>query len=334
MKNSFYSLSPDAVLNAVETALAKHYPGCRTTGKAFALNSLENRVFEIELEDKIVGTNENSVVVKFYRPGRWTKEQIAEEHSFIRELKAAEVPAVAALTEIETTEDGIHFVVFPKIRGRLKDELQPEELRQLGRLVARMHSVGERFPVKQRRSLDIETFGIDSLEFLLDSNFLDPNIKNRYHDLCLEIFDASEDKLNQAKTYPIHGDCHVGNILWNEQGPFFLDFDDMIVAPPVQDIWMIIKGRDAADVDMRNHLLTGYNDMKDFDYATLALVEPLRALRMIHYSAWIGRRWQDPSFPNMFAHYGNIAYWNEEMEALSEVLQIIRYGYDASTEDR
>ncbi len=320
MTDSFYSLSPDKVLNCVEASLQKNFPHARVTGKAFALNSLENRVFEIELEDKIMG--EQSIVSKFYRPGRWSKAQILEEHRFIRELKEAEVPAVAAITDLETTEEGIFFISFPKIRGRLKDELQGEELRQLGRLLARLHSVGSRFESKHRLKLDLETYGNKSLHTLLNTDFMDENIKIRYKSICENLF-ARIHNFASIPTQSIHGDCHVGNILWNEQGPFFLDFDDMLIGPPVQDVWMIIKGRDQVDFEMREELLGGYDLMNEFDRSTLSWVEPLRALRMIHYSAWIARRWNDPSFPNMFTHFGTQQYWYEEIQALDEVLSLI-----------
>ncbi|MEZ4815385.1 MAG: serine/threonine protein kinase [Bdellovibrionota bacterium] len=328
MKDSFYTLSPDTVLNVVEKALNKRYPGTQATGKAFALNSLENRVFEIELESEIHSdlSSEKSVVVKFYRPGRWTRSEILEEHRFIEELNNAEVPAVAALTELEETPDGISFIVFPKIRGRLKDELQADELRQLGRLLARLHSVGERFDSTKNRFLNLKTFGEDSLNFLKNSNFMDSNTLARYSSLCEEIFKMIKTPLAEAPSQVVHGDCHVGNILWNESGPFFLDFDDMLSAPPVQDIWMVVKGRDAEDLEMRDELIQGYEEMKDFDRSTLSLVEPLRALRMIHYSAWIAKRWQDPSFQQMFSHFTSPAYWSEEMQALDEILSILRYG--------
>lgn len=326
MKHSFYSLSPDTVLNAVEEALSSRFPGSRATGKAFALNSLENRVFEIELEDEIMG--EQSVVAKFYRPHRWSKEQILEEHAFIHELKKSEVPAVEALTEVMQTEDGIYFVVFPKIRGRLKDELNPEELRQLGRLLGRLHSVGERFKCKDRRRLDIQTFGGDSLALLEKSKFMDENTRVRYSSICKDIFSLIEPMLKNVQSYAVHGDCHAGNILWNEMGPFFLDFDDMVIAPPVQDIWMIVKGRDQLDIQMREELIQSYELIKDFDRSTLSLIEPLRALRMIHYSAWIANRWQDPSFPQMFQHFETPRYWSEEIQALDEVLNILRFGHN------
>lgn len=330
MTDSFFSLSPDTVLNVVEEALGKHFPRVRATGKAFALNSLENRVFEIELEDEISSEqgNESSVVAKFYRPQRWSKAQIAEEHAFIHELRKAEVPAVAALTDIEITQEGIYFVVFPKIRGRLKDELQDEELRQLGRLVGRLHSVGERYKPKHRRTLNLQSFGLDSLAILEKSNFMDENMWARYSGICHSLFEIIGPMMEGVHSHALHGDCHAGNILWNENGPFFLDFDDMISAPPVQDIWMILKGRDERDLEMREELIQSYELMKDFDRSTLGLIEPLRALRMIHYSAWIANRWHDPSFPQMFSHFDSPAYWNEEIQALDEVLSILRYGPD------
>ena len=322
MKNqSFFTLSPEKVLNHVEGALQANFPGARTTGAASALNSLENRVFEMGLEEPVSG--ELSVVAKFYRPGRWSREQILEEHAFISELQQSEVPAVGAITELQCTDDGIFFIVFPKVRGRLKDELSAEELRQIGRLLARMHSVGERFDGSSREPLNLESFGRRPLQELLESQFLEPSIAPHYRKVCEEIFAKSESPLDRAIHFSVHGDCHVGNILWNESGPFFLDFDDMTSAPPVQDLWMIVKGRDEADVQMRQEILSGYDLMREFDNTTLKLIEPLRALRLIHYSAWIAKRWEDPSFPKMFPSFGSQKYWWEEIEALHEISSLI-----------
>ncbi|MEI7440715.1 MAG: serine/threonine protein kinase [bacterium] len=324
LRQSFFSLSPDHVLNSVEEALQKEYPGLRTTGKSSALNSLENRVFEIEIEDEIQG--ERSIVAKFYRPGRWSQEQILEEHRFVQELKEAEIPVIAPLQELQKTDDGIYFVLFPKVRGRLKDELHPEELRQLGRFVGQIHTVGARFRSKYRNKLSLENYGRQSLETLLSSPFLNENIRPFYENVCLKLFEIIQVRMQNTYTQSIHGDCHVGNVLWNETGPFILDFDDMLVGPPVQDLWMISKGRSEEDLRLREDFLQGYEMMRDFDRSSLSLIEPLRALRMIHYSAWIARRWEDPSFPKMFTQFTTQQYWNEEIEALNEILEILN-GY-------
>ena len=324
MNNSFYSLSPDTVLNSVEEALNQHLKNTRATGKIFALNSLENRVFEIEFESEIA--NEKSVVAKFYRPGRWSKQQILEEHAFIEELREAEVPAVAPLVPLCSTDDGIFFTVFPKIRGRLKDELNDEELRQVGRLLGRMHSVGERSKSQHRLTLDLKTHGLTPLKLIQSSSLIEENFSQRYTQICEDFFSLAATRIEDISTIRVHGDCHSGNILWNERGPFFVDFDDMLTAPPVQDIWMIIKGRDPADVKMREDLLNAYEEIKDFDRSSLSLIEVLRGLRMIHYSAWIVKRWEDPCFPQMFQHFGTPKYWSEEIQALDEVNNILR-GY-------
>ncbi len=324
LRQSFFSLSPDHVLNSVEAALQKDYSGLRISGKSFALNSLENRVYEIEIEEEIQG--ERSIVAKFYRPGRWTKEQILEEHRFVQELKNAEIPVIAPLQELQQTADGIYFVLFPKVRGRLKDELRPDELRQLGRFIGQIHTVGARFESHCRHKLTLENFGRKSLKTLLESPFLNENIRPYYEKTCLDLFQIIEKRMQHVFTQSIHGDCHVGNVLWNESGPFILDFDDMLVGPPVQDLWMISKGRNEEDLQLREELIQGYEMMRDFDRSTLSLVEPLRALRMIHYSAWIARRWDDPSFPRMFTQFTTQQYWNEEIEALNEILNLIN-GY-------
>lgn len=321
LRQSFFSLSPDHILNSVEKSLQKSYPGLRSTGKSFALNSLENRVYEIETEEEVHG--EQSIVAKFYRPGRWTVEQILEEHRFIRELKNAEIPVIAPLQELQQTDDGIYFVIFPKVRGRLKDELTPEELRQLGRFIGQIHTVGARFESQHRNKLSLESFGQQSLKTLLASPFLNENIAPYYEKTCLNLFQIIEQRMQNIFTQSIHGDFHVGNVLWNESGPFILDFDDMLIAPPVQDLWMIAKGRSEEDLQLREELLQGYEMMRDFDRSTLSLVEPLRALRMIHYSAWIARRWDDPSFSRMFTQFTTQQYWNEELEALNEILELV-----------
>ncbi len=321
LRQSFFSLSPDLILNSVENALQKKHPGLRTTGRSFALNSLENRVYEIGIEEEIMG--EKSIVAKFYRPGRWSREQILEEHQFLKELKEAEIPVIVPLQELHQTEDGILFTLFPKVRGRLKDELQPEELRQLGRFLGKIHSVGARFESQFRQKLTLDTYGRQSLKTLIDSPFLNENIAPYYEKTCLNLFQIIEQRMENIFTQSIHGDFHVGNVLWNESGPFILDFDDMLTGPPVQDLWMIAKGRGEEDLQLREELLQGYEMMRDFDRSTLSLVEPLRALRMIHYSAWISRRWDDPSFSRMFTQFTTQQYWNEELEALNEILELV-----------
>jgi Ser/Thr protein kinase RdoA (MazF antagonist) len=322
-KEDFFALSPEAILDAVEKVLQREEPDLRATGRALALNSLENRVYDVELED------DSHVVTKFYRPGRWTREQILEEHGFLFALDEAEIPVVSPL-EIEgislfENEEGIFFALFPKVRGRLMDELDEERLRTLGRYIGRIHNVGERYPFRHRLALSAKAWAREPMEYLLHSPLLPPEYHARYQALGTALADRIEQGLHGQKTISLHGDCHLGNALWQQDSPFFLDFDDCMTAPPVQDIWMVVRGRgEEADKD-RNILLEGYEAFRPFPRETLRLIEPLRALRMMHYSAWIAKRWDDPSFGRAFPSFGSSRYWEEEMQAMQEILALMEY---------
>lgn len=322
-KEDFFALSPEAILDAVEKVLQLEEPDLRATGRALALNSLENRVYDVELEDN------SHVVTKFYRPGRWSREQILEEHGFLFALDEAEIPVVSPL-EIEgeslfENEEGILFALFPKVRGRLMDELDEERLRTLGRYIGRIHNVGEHYPFHHRLKLSAEAWARAPMEHLLRSEFLPPEYHARYKALGTALGDRIENALLGQKAISLHGDCHLGNALWQHESPFFLDFDDAMTAPPVQDIWMVVRGRgEEADKD-RNILLEGYEAFRPFPRETLALIEPLRALRMMHYSAWIAKRWDDPSFGRAFPSFGTPRYWEEEMQAMQEILALMEY---------
>lgn len=316
------------MLSNVEAALSTKDVPVRATGYIQALNSIENRVYSIELEDGQIA------IAKFYRPARWTFEQIREEHDFIARLNQGEIPSIEMIPQtgptvhpscatLGTTENGIFFSVSKRIRGRIMDELAPNQLRQLGRFLARLHGVGSSFQFQARATLSVATHGQASLDFLLQSPHLKDNGKARYQNVANRILQTIAPRLNGQKTFPIHGDCHLGNVLWNETGPFFLDFDDSVNGPPVQDVWMIIRGRDDTAKRDRDELFSGYEEMRSFDYDTLALIEPLRAIRIIHYAAWIAKRWGDPSFSRLFPEFGTERYWNGEIEALEELSELL-----------
>ena len=333
----FFALTPDAMLDAVEPAL-----GVRATGRCMQLNSLENRVYEIELED------ERSVVAKFYRPGRWSRAAILDEHRFLAELVENEVPAVAPLAlagggSIAELGGRILFALFPKVRGRGRVELDDLQLAIAGRLLGRLHNIGARGEAPARRRLTVEEFVHAPLAALgllssgsepraagsglgLDGDapgIIPPAQAPRYRALARAIAERAAPLLARAPQIRLHGDCHLGNVLWNESGPFFLDFDDMLVGPPVQDVWLVVRGRGEEADREREVLLAGYEQMRAFDRAELRLIEPLRALRMIHYAGWIARRWDDPSFPRAFPDFGTPRYWAEETQALDEQLGLI-----------
>lgn len=317
---NFFQLSPDSILDSVDKVVAEAIPGVRCTGSAQALNSLENRVYDLELDD------ESHVVAKFYRPGRWSREQIQEEHSFLFALEEAEIPVVSPwrLDEQSLFEEssGIVFTLFNKVRGRLLDELDPDRLRTLGRYIGRIHNVGERFTFRHRLRLSAENWGYKPLKYLLASGLIDPLYRERYRIATESLLARVDLGLKGIPAFAVHGDCHLGNTLWQLDSPFFLDFDDSMTAPAVQDIWMVVRGRGPEAEKERDLLLEGYSAFRPFPRETLQLIEPLRALRMIHYSAWIARRWNDPAFPVAFPHFATARYWEEEIQALQEIMSL------------
>lgn len=322
----FFELTPDRVLDAVETA------GIRCTGRCQPLNSFENRVYDVEIEWEGEGKPPNPSaahrVVKFYRPGRWTREQILEEHEFLSDLEDAEIPAVGPLkfqdgSTLKTLDSGIHYCLFPKIGGRAPDELDEAGLRRVGRLLARIHAVGRMKSAKARVRLSPDTYGIANLEYLLEKNLIPEEFRARYETAAREICGLTREWFAETRTQRIHGDCHLGNLLFGSSGWFFVDFDDMVVGPPVQDLWLLLPGRDRQKLEV---LLEGYEEIGEFDRTSLRLIEPLRALRFIHYTGWIARRWDDPAFPAAFPNFGSYRYWKDETEDLERQWHRIRLG--------
>lgn len=316
----FHGLTPERILDAVEAE------GLRCTGRCLALNSLENRVYDVEIEFDEAPENpsERFRVVKFYRPGRWSREQILEEHSFLLDLADREIPVVApevlaggrTLGEIEDL--GIHYAVFPRAQGRLRDEISEDEAKQLGRLIARVHAVGAQRRAPSRLRLDVDTYGRGNLQFLLDSGVIPDAYRDRYASLVDLVCDRAERWMEDTDVQPIHGDCHLGNVLWGGDGAMLVDFDDMLVGPCVQDLWLLAAGRDAWARARRLAIVEGYEEMRDFDRLSLRLVEPLRVLRLVHFCAWIARRWEDAAFPRTFTDFGTDRFWVGQIEAIQE----------------
>ena len=309
----FFALTPERILDSVE------FGGRRATGYALALNSLENRVYEVEYED------ESRLVAKFYRPGRWSREQILAEHQFVAELHESEVPVVppldldgkGTLGELALDAGVIWFAVFDKVRGRAPEELTDDQLRQLGRLVARLHNIGDAHDAPSRPRLTPDSYGSASLRILLGddamSSFVPPEMRTRFATASRGIIDACARKWQELESIRIHGDCHLGNLLWGKSGPFFLDFDDFLHGPPVQDLWLLAPGRDDDAERQRELLVDGYETMRRFDRRTLKFVEPLRALRILRYAAWIAQRWQDPAFTRAFPDWDDPRTWQREL---------------------
>jgi Ser/Thr protein kinase RdoA (MazF antagonist) len=311
---TFFALTPDRVLDAVEVG------GLRCTGRCLPLRAFENRVYEVELED------ERRLVVKFYRPGRWSRETILDEHAFLADLTAAEVPAVApidigtgaTLSEIE----GIYYAAFPKVRGRSLDELDVENRRRIGRTIGRMHAVGASRDAPQRPRLEVKRYIFEPLEVLMAGRFIPEGLAPRYRDVAVRIAEAAAKILATARVQRIHGDLHWGNILWTPD-PLLVDFDDCLVGPPVQDIWLLARGHSEEARKLREDLLEGYELFREFDRSSLALCEPLRAMRIVYMSGWIARRWSDPPFPPAFPMFRNHNYWNQEYEELVQIAETL-----------
>jgi Ser/Thr protein kinase RdoA (MazF antagonist) len=313
MIGGFESLTPDRVLAAIEVG------GLRCTGRILPLRAFENRVYEVELDDA------RRLVVKFYRPGRWSRETILDEHAFLADLAAAELPAVApmdlgagrTLHEI----DGILYAAFPKVRGRTLDELGDEALRRIGRLIARTHAVGATRSALHRPRLTVERYVRHPLEVLLAGRFIPMTLAGRYRDVAQTITDATEPLLARASAQRIHGDLHAGNILWAADGPILVDFDDCLMGPPVQDLWLLARGDSPEARRQREQLLEGYEVFREFDRSALALCEPLRALRIVYVSGWIAQRWDDASFRTAFPAFRTDQYWMAEYEELARIVE-------------
>ena len=316
----FNDLTPEAVLDAVET------DDRRCTGRFIILNSYENRVYQLELED------ESWVVGKFYRPGRWSKETILAEHEFLFELESVEIPAVCPLRMAESTVgeiNGILFSIFPRVGGRTPDELNDEQVRMLGRLIGRIHNIGALHDTPHRLRLDPVTYGEMNLLWLLDNDCIPAEAREAYAVTATQLIDHIKPMFQDVPMHRIHGDCHVGNLIGTRDGFAFLDFDDMAVGPAAQDIWMPLPSYDEYGARQRELLLESYREFREFDPAWLKLIEPLRALRFIHYSTWIARRMYDPIFQKTFDYFGTLQYWQKEVQDLREQLARIMYAADA-----
>ncbi len=323
MSRPFAGLSPDVVLDACQAF------GIETDGRLFALNSYENRVYQVG------SPSHGTVVVKFYRPGRWSDAQIREEHEFALELAAAELPVAAPLSFAGQTllcyrdagseqhgERGVEYRlgIFPKRAGRGAELDAPGALGLIGRTLGRIHARGALRPFAARPRLSVARLGYASRNAVLETGLLGGDLETRYADVSARLLEAIEEAFEFAGPMPmirIHGDCHVGNILWDAQGPVFVDLDDCMMGPRIQDLWMFLSG----SLDERRgqwaELGSGYRAFSSIDESELALIEPLRALRMLHHAAWLAARWDDPAFPRAFPWFGGRRYWEEHLRDLA-----------------
>jgi len=319
----FFRLTPERVLKAVEAA------GFVPSGHCFALNALENRVYDVRLEDG------KHVVAKFYRPGRWSRETILDEHRLLAALVQAEIPVCAPLKfpdgeTLHEIED-IYYAIWPRTGGRSPDELADDQVEILGRLMARIHSIAADLGAPNRRTLSAETVPLEALELLEDRDWLPPSCSARYARAVENLVSTYHERSRDISLQPIHGDCHAGNLLRGDAGWFFLDFDDMVIGPPVQDVWMMLPGRDALADRQRRLLVESYKQFRPFDDRSFSLIEPLRGFRFVFYAGWIARRWEDPAFPDAFPHFGTDEYWETETRDLEELVLRISKGDDLLT---
>lgn len=308
----FDGLGPEQVLDAVEAA------GFRCDGRFLALNSYENRVYQVGLEDA------EPLVAKFYRPGRWSDEAILEEHAFSIQLAAAEIPVVAPLEVNGRTllkHAGFRFALFPRRGGHWPELATTEDREWVGRFLGRIHALGATATFRHRPTLDVESFGVEPAQYLTENGWIPDHMVGTYRDLVdalLERIRAAYQRAGRIRHIRLHGDCHPGNILWTDTGPHFVDLDDCRNGPAVQDLWMLLSGDRAEQSLQLSDILAGYEEFHDFDRRELHLIEALRTLRMIHYAAWLARRWDDPAFPQAFPWFGTERYWEEHIVSLRE----------------
>jgi Ser/Thr protein kinase RdoA (MazF antagonist) len=342
MRHPFETLTPDVVLDALDSV------GLRGDGRLTALSSYENRVYQVQLEDG------SAVVAKFYRPERWTTEQIQEEHDFAAELMSAEIPAVGplklmgqgdALPQTLHQFGGFAFSASPRRGGRPPELDDGEVLEWIGRFLARIHTVGSAKPFASRPRLDVQSFGVEPMQWLLEHDKVPLDVQSAWTKVCQNAIDivARYSALTGAKglnglndsgitLLRLHGDCHPGNILWTPTsaaltagpGPHFVDLDDARTGPAVQDLWMLLSGDRSQRTRQLGALVDGYEQFRDFNRDELVLIEPLRTLRLIHYSAWLARRWDDPTFPVNFPWFGSSDYWQGQVQMLEEQMEAMQ----------
>ncbi len=320
----YAGLTPDCVLDALESV------GLRGDGRLLGLNSYENRVYQIWLEE---GSAASIAVAKFYRPNRWSDAQILEEHGFVYELAERELPVVAPLAPGNKSLHqfgGYRFALYPKHGGRAPELEDRDTLEWMGRFIGRIHAVGALSPFRARPALDLASFGVEPRDYLLQHGFIPADLAPAWSSVAAQALEGVRrcyDRAGAVRNIRLHGDCHAGNVLWTEAGdapgPHFVDFDDARTGPAVQDLWMLLSGERAAMARQLTDLLAGYEDFHEFDVRELHLVEALRTLRLMHYSAWIARRWDDPAFPAAFPWFNTQRYWQDRILELREQIALM-----------
>ena len=314
IQHPYERLTPDRVLDAVESR------GYLSDARILALNSYENRVYQVGIEE------DDPVIVKFYRPERWTKEQILEEHQFSIDLQDMELPVVAPLADSNGNTlhnfDNFLFAIFPRQGGHAPELDNLDNLLILGRTLGRMHKLGAVKPFEHRFEINLQRFGIDNVKYLLEHNFIPTPLLEAYSTLTRDILRRLENikSQNDFNLIRVHGDCHSGNILWRNNAPHFVDYDDTAMAPAIQDLWMLLSGDRYNQTLQMAEIIEGYSEFMDFNPAELKLVEYYRTLRLLNYSGWLAKRWNDPAFPMTFTWFNTERYWAEHILELREQL--------------
>ena len=317
----YSQLDPDTIINAVESK------GFLSDARVLALNSYENRVYQVGIED------EQPIIAKFYRPLRWTDEQILEEHVFSKELHELDIPAIPPiyLSEQAKTESlfdykGYRFALYLRRGGRAPELTDMDQLYWLGKLMGRIHAIGKTTQFQHRPTLSIESFILRPFAYILEHNFMPSLFIESYQAIVKDILHHVEANYEKfpPKLIRLHGDCHPGNILWTDNGPHFVDFDDSRNGPAIQDLWMLLSGERHDQEKQLREVLEGYEEFCDFDRTELNLIESLRSMRIIHYAGWLAKRWDDPAFPRAFPWFNTEQFWGEHILQLKEQLAILQ----------
>jgi Putative homoserine kinase type II (protein kinase fold) len=308
----YSALTPDVVVAAVEAL------GHRCDGRILALNSYENRVYQVGREEG------GPVVAKFYRPERWPTPAILEEHEFALELQRAEIPVIAPDVHDGRTlfeHENFRYAVYPRAGGRWPELGNKEDRRWMGRFLARIHGIGRTRAFRHRPRLDWRILGGETVDYLLDSEWIPSHLEAAYTSVADDALALVAQRLDEAQplgTLRLHGDCHPGNVLWTDSGPHFVDLDDCMTGPAMQDLWMLLSGRPEEMRSQLDDLLEGYGEFGDFDMHEATLIEPLRTLRIMHYAGWLARRWDDPAFPRAFPWFEEPKFWEQHVLNLRE----------------
>jgi Ser/Thr protein kinase RdoA (MazF antagonist) len=322
----FYQLTPDHVMEAAELL------GKRLSGRVLALNSLENRVYDVELASPVdygKGFATQNIIIKFYRPGRWSESQIKEEHSFLLSLQEFEVPVVAPVEVSGKTlhlheETKLWFALFPKVQGRLKDEFNKEETEQAGRLIGRIHNIGSMGSFSHRLALSPASFIESSRQELERIKPVEHISFQHYLALLQQAYQVLTPQFAHLPVQRLHGDFHRGNIVWTSGGPIAVDFDDCLTGPIEQDLWLLFPGQDPEGIKECERFLSAYKEMTRREGLKMSLTEGLRTMRMVHFNAWITKRWEDHSFQRIFPQFPTASYWDQQLIDLRVQMGLIQ----------